>query len=139
MDHNLLFRVIKAIGKTVAPVIFDPARRGQFSFRDPVGPGVADALARANIVASEIQERFARETIQILEATSRLGDDLTDLIGTVRINQQVKTLEQAQEILDLPLQAIIQAMVKTLNVVADTNVVVIEKVKARRKQRGKRN
>lgn len=138
-QHSLLQRAIGAIGRAVAPVIFDPKRRGQFSFKSPISPEVADLAARANIVASQIQERFARETIEVLQAGSQLGDQLTDILGTVRINQEVQTINQVQEILDLPLQAIVEAMVKTLTVLADTNEVVIAAAKKRRRERGTSN
>jgi len=134
VDHNILARALSSLGRIVAPVIFDPSKR-RLTFTDPVGPGVADLLGRANIVASQIQERFAREAIEVLKATSELGDQLTDILGTVRINEEVRTINQFQEILDLPLQALVEAMVKTLTVVADTNAVVIAATKKRRKGR----
>lgn len=132
-SHRTIQGVLTSLAKAVAPILFDRAMAAP-RFGDPVSPAVADLFARANIVASEVQERFARETIEVLKATSQLGDELTDLLGTVRVNEKTKALNQFQEILDLPLTAVIEAMVKTLTVLADTNQRVIAATKKRRKK-----
>ena len=132
---TVLERVIGAVGRAVAPVLFDPKKRFKFTFKDPVDPKLNEWANRANLVASQIQERFAVEAQSVLKNVIQLQDDLTDIVGTVRITKEVKVIDQAQEILDLPLTAFLEGWIKVLKVVEDSNVQVIKTLKKRRKKK----
>ena len=125
-------KLIAAVGRTIAPVLFDPKRRGQFTFRDPVGPGVAKLADSANIVLSEIQARIAQEGIEVARAISRLHDEATDVLGT--LGDEGTAINQVQEILDLPAFALTEAWVKVLEVLIQSNEQTIASIKKRRKR-----
>lgn len=130
--------VLGKLARVVAPVLFDPKRRGQFSFKDPIDPGIADLAGRANIVASQIQQRFSEQAIEALREFAKLHDEATDILGTVQINERTTALAQIQEILDVPVAGMVEAWVKVLQVVASNNEATIASLKKRRK-RGKGN
>ena len=129
---TVLERVLGAVGRAVAPVLFDPKKRFKFTFKDPVDPRLNAWANRANLVASQIQERLANEGISVLTNIIELQDDLTDILGTVRVTKEVKVIDQAQEILDLPLTAFLEGWIKTLKVVEDSNIQVIKVLRKRR-------
>lgn len=135
MGKTLFERAISAIGKTIAPVIFDPKKRGNFTFRDPVGKEVAEWAARANVVALQIQTRFNAEATEALKAIVELQDNLTDIAGSVEVSKDVRFLAQAQEILDIPLESIAAAWIKVLKISSDSNESTIMNIRSRRRRK----
>lgn len=138
MNHkqrrNLFQKGIAAIGRTIAPVLFDPKRRGQFSFRDPIDPGVAELIDKANIFTSEVLARVAMEGVEIAKGVQDLHDNFTDILGTVATKDQSVAVNQAQEILDLPAFAFMEAWIKTLEIVIQSNETIVKKLKKKRRR-----
>lgn len=135
MAQTLFEKALSAIGRTLAPVIFDPKKRGKFSFRDPIDPKLAEWAARANVVALQIQTRFNQEATEALRAIVELQDNLTDLAGTPEISKDVRFLAQAQEILDIPLEAMASAWIKVLQISSDANEQTIKSIQSRRRKK----
>lgn len=132
-----LQRALRNLGKAVAPVFFEKERKGKFTFRDPVGPGIADAARVMNQATLQFENGIIPELQKILAAVVLAGDSVTDIISTLPRGDQDKALTQAQELLDIPLTGILQAMIMALAVVQSSNTITINKIRAARKRRKK--
>lgn len=132
-----LQRALRNVAKAVAPVFFEVERKGKFTFRDPVGPEIADAARVLNQATLQFENGIIPEVQKILAAAITAGDAVTDLISSLPRGEQNKALTQAQELLDIPTTAILQALIRTLGVVQSSNTITINKIRAARK-RGKR-
>lgn len=135
--QNIIGRSVSSVLKAVAPVLFGP-ERGRISFRGPISPAVADFFARANIVALEVQNKFAAEAIEITQNLKDLGDNLTDLAGSLPAGERTAFINQAQELLDVPLNTLAGAWAQTLNTLIGLNKQSVKAAKQRQKERGTR-
>ena len=135
--QNIIGRSISAVLRAVAPVLFGP-ERGRVSFRGPVSPAVAEFASRANVIALQIQNRFAAEAIEIAKNVAELSDNLTDLAGTLPAGEKARFVNQAQELLDVPINTLAGAWGQTLETLIGLNRQTIQAARERQKGRGTR-
>jgi len=120
--------------RAVAPVLFGK-ERGRLSFRGPVSPSVAEFADRANVVALQVQNRFAAEAIEIANSVKALADNLTDLAGALPAGERTTFINQAQELLDVPVNTLAGAWAQTLEVLIGLNKQTIQAARERQKRR----
>jgi len=135
--QNIIARSISGVLRAVAPVLLGP-ERGRVSFRSPISPEIADFTSRANVVALQIQNRFAAEAIEIANSVKSLSDNLTDLAGTLPAGEKTRFINQAQELLDVPINTLAGAWAETLETLIGLNRQTIQAARERQKGRGTR-
>jgi len=135
--QSLIQRSISSVLSAVAPVLFGK-ERGRLSFRSPVSPDVAEFANRANVVALQIQNRFASEAIEIANNIKALSDNLTDVLGTLPAGERTRFINQAQELLDVPVNTLAGAWAQTLETLIGLNRQTIQAARERQKGRGTR-
>lgn len=126
--------------KLLAPIatLTKAARRIVFLGKPPtnIDARLTNNLNSVNLIASQITQRMAVEAQEILRASAQMGDDMTDLIGRLPPHERSIAINQAQELLDLPVVAITEAWVKVLDMVIQSNKITIERIKKVRTKRG---
>lgn len=132
--QGLIARSISGVLRAVAPVLFG-RERGRLSFRSPISPAVADFADRANVVALQVQNRFASEAIEIANSVKALSDNLTDLAGALPPGERTKFINQAQELLDVPVNTLAGAWAQTLETLIGLNKQTIRAARERQRKR----
>ena len=132
--QSIIARSISGVLRAVAPVLFG-SERGRLSFRDPVSPTLAEFADRANIIALQVQNRFAAEAIEIANNVKALSDNLTDLAGTLPAGDKTRFINQAQELLDVPVNTLAGAWAQTLETLIGLNRQTIQAARQRQKRR----
>lgn len=132
--QNIIGRSISTVLRAVVPVLFGK-ERGRLSFRSPVSPALADFASRANVVALQVQNRFAAEAIEIADSVKALSDNLTDVLGTLPAGERSTFINQAQELLDVPVNTLAGAWAQTLQTLIGLNKQTIVAARTRQKER----
>lgn len=137
-NTNLIGRALSKVAKTIAPVIFDPDRRGRFTLDIPIDPRINDVAQTLNIEVSQFANDIIPNVQNMLRNIQTAGDNLTDIISEIPPGETNKALVQAQELLDLPTWAVLESLIRTLAIFRESNAVVIAKIrKGRQRKRRK--
>ncbi len=126
---NLIDRALNNLIKLVTPRNLPQPNRS--------GPALAaaDLIDRANIVTSQVLNKFSDDFVSFSASIASLHDSMTDLLDNLPDKERASAINSFQEILDLPIQTAAGFIAVTMQELRKGNDAVIAASKKRRTTR----